>query len=241
MVITTAVYLTAGGVPDPAVLKGLAEAGCSVIHTQSIAQTISAVTSAPQERVVLVADVQADAIACLILLREYIGRLPPTLLIDQKGDNISYPIKAMQLGVTEYMLASDPDIQRELNARLLVERSHLISGRAQPPVIREQTAPVEPPLPFEWDPVSRMISCNGRYIRLSPAEGRLFSLLMANRGRTVGVRDLMRYALRKPDVNLKLGLRQLRPHMMRLRRKLNSTGNVPLRIVSTRGMGYVLL
>ena len=190
---------------------------------------------------VLVADVQADAIACLILLREYMGRIPATLLIDQDGDNISYPIKAMQLGVAEYMLASDPEIQRELSVRLLVERSHAVPGRAQAPVMREQIAPAETGLPFEWDPVAYVISCDGRYIRLSPAEGRLFSLLMANRGRTVGVRDLMRYALRKPDVELKLGLRQLRPHMMRLRRKLNATPNMNLRIVSTRGMGYMLV
>ncbi len=241
MTTTTAIYLTAGAEPDPAVLKGLAGAGCSVIQTQSIAQTISAATAAPQDHIVLVADVQADAIACLILLREYTGRLPATLLIDRDGDNISYPIKAMQLGVAEYMLASDPEIHRELSARLLVERSRAVPSRAPVPVAHEQVVHVETGLPFEWDPVAHVISCDGRYIRLSPAEGRLFSLLMANRGRTVGVRDLMRYALRKPDVELKLGLRQLRPHMMRLRRKLNATPNLTLRIVSTRGMGYMLV
>ncbi len=241
MTTTKAIYLMAGPAADPAVLNGLRGAGCSVIQTQSIAQTISAVTSAQQEHVVLVADVQADAIACLILLREYMGRLPATLLIDQAGDNITYPIKAMQLGVAEYILASDSDTHRELSARLLVERSHAIPGRAQPPVIRQQIAPAETGLPFEWDPVAYVISCEGRRIRLSPAEGRLFNLLMANRGRTVGVRDLMRYALRNPDVELSLGLRQLRPHMMRLRRKLSATSDLTLRIVSTRGMGYMLV
>jgi len=237
----TAIYLMAGSAADPAVLKGLRGSGCSVIQTQSIAQMISAITSAPQERMVLVADVQADAIAGLILLREYMGRLPPTLLIDHAGDNISYPIKAMQLGVAEYILASDPDIQRELTTRLLVERSCGPVARPQMPVMREPIALIRTGLPFEWDPVSYVISSDGQHIRLSPAEGRLFNLLMANRGRTVGVRDLMRHALRKPDVEMKLGLRQLRPHMMRLRRKLNATPNLTLRIVSTRGMGYMLV
>lgn len=241
MTTMTAIYLMAGPTADPAVLKGLRGAGCSVIQTQSIAQTISAVTSAPQEQVVLVADVQADAIACLILLREYMGRIPATLLIDQDGDNISYPIKAMQLGVAEYVLASDPETHRELSARLLVERSRAVPGHTRLPVMREQNALTETGLPFEWDPIAYVISCGSQRIRLSPAEGRMFNLLMANRGLTVGVRDLMRYALRKPDVDLSLGTRQLRPHMMRLRRKLNATPNMPLRIVSMRGMGYMLI
>ncbi|MGQ9904950.1 MAG: winged helix-turn-helix domain-containing protein [Anaerolineae bacterium] len=177
----------------------------------------------------------------MILLREYMGRLPATLLIDHNGDNINYPIKAMQLGVAEYLLASEPDIQRELSVRLLVERSRSIPKPTPPLVVREQIAPAETSLPFEWDPVRYVISCDGQRIQLSPAEGRLFNLLMANRGRTVGVRDLMRYALRKPDVEFNLGVRQLRPHMMRLRRKLNATKKISLRIVSTRGMGYMLV
>lgn len=233
MTTTKSIYLIAGPAADPAVLNGLRGAGASVIQTQSIAQTISAITSVSHEHVVLVADVQADAITCLILLREYMGRLPLTLLIDQEGDNISYPIKAMQLGVAEYILASDPDFHRELSARLLIERSH-ISGRLKAPVVAERAVSTQPGLGFEWDPVSYVISCGDQYIRLSPAEGRLFTLLMANRGRTVGVRDLMRYALRKPDVELKLGLRQLRPHMMRLRRKLSAIPNLKACALSAR-------
>lgn len=241
MSTTKAVYLMSGPAADAAVLRGLRGAGCSVIQTQSIAQTLSVVSETPHEDVVLVADTQADAIACLILLREYTGRLPVTLLIDQNGDDISYPIKAIQLGVAEYILASESDTQRELSARLLVERSRVLSARVQSSGAPAQVVSTEAGLPFEWDPVGFVISCEGRRTHLSPAEGRLFNLLMANRGRTVGVRDLMRHALRKPDVELKLGLRQLRPHMMRLRRKLSATPGLPLRIVSTRGMGYMLV
>ena len=238
---TKAIYLLAGQVADAAVLRGLRSAGCIVVQTGSIAQTISAVTTATKETTVLVADVQADAIPCLILLREYMGRLPATLLIDQEGTNISYPIKAMQLGVNEYMLASDPDLQRELGARLLAERNQAMPTRAETTVFREEAVVGGADLPFEWDSAAYVIAYEGHYIRLSPAEGRLFGLLIANRGRTVAVRDLMRHALRKPNVELKLGLRQLRPHMMRLRRKLGAEPSLALRIVSTRGMGYMLV
>ena len=238
---TKAVYLMAGPMADAAVLRGLRSAECNVIQTQSIAQTIGAVTAADSETVVLVADVQADAIPCLILLREYIGKLPATLLIDQEGTNINYPIKAMQLGVSEYMLVSDPEIQRELGARLLVERSHARPAQPEAALHCDTAVVSRVDLPFKWDPVAYVIAHNEQYIRLSPAEGRLFGLLIANRGQTVAVRDLMRHALRKPDVELKLGLRQLRPHMMRLRRKLCAVPNLTLRIVSTRGMGYMLV
>ncbi|MCS7062345.1 MAG: hypothetical protein RMN25_14465, partial [Anaerolineae bacterium] len=194
-----AIYLTAGPAMDMAVISGLRGAGCSVIHTQSIAQTFGAIAGA-HEPIVLVADVQADALTCLILLRESFGRLPPTMLIDRDGQNITFPIQAMQLGVADYVLASDPDVQRETSARLLVERNRVTPAYpVNAPSYEPTTLPAAGPK-FEWDPVAYIISVDGRRVHLSPAEGRLFNLLIANRGRTVDVRELMRHALRKPDV-----------------------------------------
>lgn len=70
-------------------------------------------------------------------------------------------------------------------------------------------------------------------VHLSPAEERLFALLLAHRGTTVPTEDLLA-AL--PESEAKTNVLQV--HMCRLRRKLSLNGASPLRAV--RGVGYRL-
>ena len=70
-------------------------------------------------------------------------------------------------------------------------------------------------------------------VHLSPAEEKLFSLLLARRGETVPTEDLLA-AL--PESEAKTNVLQV--HMYRLRRKLSLNGASPLRAV--RGVGYRL-
>jgi DNA-binding response OmpR family regulator len=94
---------------------------------------------------------------------------------------------------------------------------------------------------FDWDPIAHVIRVSGKYIHLSPIEGRIFELLLRNRGRTVPLHDFMRYALKNAEVSEKIALEQLRPHIMRLRRKLAAHSNLAERVVNTRGSGYMLM
>jgi len=94
---------------------------------------------------------------------------------------------------------------------------------------------------FDWDSVAHVIRVSGKYIHLSPIEGRIFELLLRNRGRTVSLHDFMRYALKNAEVSEKIALEQLRPHIMRLRRKLSACPSLAERVVNTRGSGYMLM
>jgi DNA-binding response OmpR family regulator len=208
----------------------------------------------------LVAEVQAGAMPLLALLRDRGTQLPPTLLLDRQGTDIYAPIKALEFGVKAYVLTSQPPIERELMAQLTAERlsdrheaavSIALAEVGVAPTAAPQPAP-QSALPvdaaafpfgqdFDWDPVAHVIRVSGKYIHLSPIEGRIFELLLRNRGRTVSLRDFMRYALKNAEVSEKIALEQLRPHIMRLRRKLAAYPDLAERVVNTRGSGYMLM
>ncbi|MGQ9814607.1 MAG: winged helix-turn-helix domain-containing protein, partial [Candidatus Roseilinea sp.] len=94
---------------------------------------------------------------------------------------------------------------------------------------------------FDWDSVAHVIRVANKYIHLSPIEGRIFDLLLKHQGRTVTLQEFMQHALKNPNVGEKRGLEQLRPHMMRLRRKLAVHPPLAGRIVNTRGSGYMMI
>lgn len=260
-----AIYLANGHEPDAAIQRGLAQAGCEVVHTRSISETLEQLPRAEggnlnDERdtpTIVVAELQAGALALLSILRERARGLvpwpvlPPTLVFDREGRDIYAPVKALRLGAQEYLLASDPDIDREFSAQYLVERvmserSQRVSARQQPsqmPAARASARPADAtPVrqKIEWEPVGRVIRVEGKYIHLSPIEARMFSLLLQNMGHTVTLQDFMRHALNKPDMPMRDAVQQLRPHMMRLRRKLAVQPDLASRIVNTRGTGYIL-
>src|SRR5690242_512205 len=94
------IYMMNGRGADPAILKGLSEAGCEVRDTHSVAETLNSLRSAElsmgTKGVLLVAEVQAGAIPLLTLLRETGVTPPPTLLFDHEGGSIQAAIKALQ-------------------------------------------------------------------------------------------------------------------------------------------------
>jgi len=116
------IYLYVGNVPDAAIVKGLTDSGDDVVATHTISDTLVALQQ-NDEPALLVADVQAGAIALLSLLKEQRNGMPAAIMLfDREGDDIHTAIKALQLGVREYLLASDAEIHRELSARLMAER-----------------------------------------------------------------------------------------------------------------------
>ena len=248
----SAVYMTNGEGPDEAILQGLRGAGCEVTQTHTIAQTVEVIRSLPDgEALLLVAEVQSGAMPLLALLRERSAEMPPTLLLDRVGNDIYAPIKALEFGVKAYVLSSQPSIEREITAQLAAEHAlaeAVSESRDDATGVSPVARPVAPGAiaselgdGFDWDPVAHVIRVAGKYIHLSPIEGRIFDLLLKNQGRTVTLQDFMQHALKNPDISEKTALEQLRPHMMRLRRKLAVHPPLAERVVNTRGSGYMMM
>jgi len=247
------IYMTDGEGPDDAILRGLYGAGCEVAETRGITATVEALKSLPEGASLLVAEVQAGAIPLLALMRERRMALPPTLLLDHTGTDIHAPIKALEFGVRAYVLACQPPIERETLAQLTAERAlnlpdldlETAASYATPhpsQAAQAITSPAELAPGFDWDPIAYVLRVAGKYTHLSAIEGRIFDLLLRHQGRTVTLREFMRHALRDSTVTEKTALEQLRPHIMRLRRKL-ALAHPPLaeRVVNTRGSGYMLV
>ncbi|MCL5994618.1 MAG: winged helix-turn-helix domain-containing protein [Chloroflexi bacterium] len=252
------IYLAGESVPDAAIVRGLQQADCEVIETRTVSETIDRVRAASADVsetapiLILVAEVQAGAIPLLILLHDIFPDLPPTLLYDRKGDDIHAVIKALQLGVREYLLGGDPDINRELSARLLAERAG--AERQSVPEVKvaepvqayeSGVTPAGPPVglgsQFQWDSIGHVLHLGDSYVRLSPIEGRIFDLLLTNHNRTVPMEELVRHVLTNPNVDVEAGVKQLRPHIVRLRRKLERYPILSNRILNMRGAGYMFI
>jgi DNA-binding response OmpR family regulator len=256
-----AIYLTDGENLDVALERGLMEAGCRVDYAHSVSEVIqwlrlrgilpasglkaqhssdNSGMSTDGHTIILVASVKGGAIPLLTLLREQGFEPPPTLVYDEDGSDVHTIIRALQLGVREYVLASDPEVQRALSARLLVER--VSADHIEPPMIPEPVPIKSAPSPeFEWDPIGRVIHIGEDYVRLSSVEGRIFDMLYCNRNHTVQVTELVPHVLMRQNLEIPIGARRLRPHIMRLRRKLENYPNLGMRIVNMRGTGYMLI
>jgi DNA-binding response OmpR family regulator len=247
------IYMMNGRGADPAILKGLQATGCVVRESHSVADTLSQLRNpsakAQHQSMLLVAEVQAGAISLLTLMREKGIEPPPTLLFDQEGDNLQPAIKALQLGVQDYVLASEPPIQRELRARLMAER---ILSAAMPGVMDNPSVLAGANLPtqaeathtnddFRWDPESHIIFVNDKYVRLSSVEGRVFDLLLTRRNHMVSMDELISHGLQRVYPVLDDGIKLLRPHMMRLRNKLERYNCLTHRIVNVRASGYMFI
>jgi DNA-binding response OmpR family regulator len=238
-----AIYLHSGD-PDAAILRGLASAGTQVAQTRTISDTLAVMTNTTTSAL-LVAEVQAGAIALLSLIREQRGNPPgAVMLFDREGMDIHTAIKALQLGVREYLLRSDAEAHRELSARLMAER---VNSQAAPPARDVPQNPADSAgqaiaeAGVRWDPATHLIHVGADYVRLSPVEGRIFDLLLSNRNRVVSMRELIEHALMKPDASNKDGAKLLRPHLVRLRSKLERQPNLARRIVNMRGSGYMMI
>jgi DNA-binding response OmpR family regulator len=252
-----AIYLTTEAGPDGPISRGLQAADCELVQTHTVSETLDRVRSCMSEAepptIILVADVQAGAIPLLILLHDLFPSPLPTLIYDRKGDDIHAVIKALQLGVREYLLVSDPEINRELSARLLTERAGAerqqvpeltppaaveMSGNGMPPAA---TLPAGLDSQFQWDPIGHVLHLGDSYVRLSPIEGRIFDLLLNNHNHTVPMDELVRHVLTNPTVDIDAGVKQLRPHIVRLRRKLERYPVLSNRILNMRGAGYMFI
>ena len=241
-----AIYLFSGDQPDAPILKGLKDADCDIAQVKSVSEALGAIHQAG-DTVLLVAEVQAGAIALLSLLKEQRGTLLTTILYDKEGGDVHTAIKALQLGVREYLLSTDSATHRELSTRLMAERINTQPQTAkfsQSDTLRYAAASPDraaAPSAFRWDPATHLIQSGHNYVRLSPIEGRIFDLLYTRQGQVVSIADLLEHALMKSGADEREGAKLLRPHVVRLRSKLERHPNLACRIVNMRGSGYMLM
>lgn len=132
------------------------------------------------------------------------------VLHDKNGDDIQAPINALECGVHDYLLASDTDMQRELQVRVLAER--LLVPRSQTAAATTGTTSA-----IKWDGVSSVIHTGKENMKLSQMEGRIFGLLLADHNRTASVVGLLEYALDHKSTKQEEGAKLLRPHLVRWR------------------------
>lgn len=249
-----AIYLNNGHGPDPAIVRGLADAGFEVHDTHTIAETLNNLQNQTEfsyaHRMLLVAEVQSGAIPLLTLLYNSSHHLPPTLVVDYDGASIRPAIEALNLGVKDYVLATDPPFHRESRARVLAEQTIAdsiahkpaaapVSTALKPEVAASVIAPsAEPQTDFVWDEKANAIMAQGHFIRLSPVEAHMFGLLVNKLNQVVAADELIQGALHKHYENIGEGIKVLRPHMMRLRKKLDRNPVMAHRISTVRGNGY---
>lgn len=245
------VYLMAGDQPDQAIEKGLTEAGCAIRLTRSIADamaSLKAMRDAGETSLLVVAEIQAGGIPLLALLEEQRVEVSAILMFDRDGSDIHTVIRALKYGASDYLLGSDPDFQREIRARILAERAG--AQPASPAREAETSAMSAAPgaasassaeLGFRWDPDIQFIFAGNSYLRLSPIESRLFDLLLSRRNSLVLLDELIAAAFNQPDMDVKKGVKLLRPHIMRLRGKLERFPETARRIVNLRGTGYMFI
>jgi DNA-binding response OmpR family regulator len=252
-----AVYLAGEQGPDVSIERGLQQSECEVLDIRTVREAFDKVrfftTKDPSPLMIIIAEVQAGAIPLLILIDDLLPILPPVLLFDRKGDDIHSVVKALQLGVREYLLASDPEMNRELSARLLVERANadlqnrLNDAEIAPDMATAENEDESGNVPaglddqFQWDPIGHVLHFGDSYVRMSPIEGRIFDLLLTNHNRTVPMEELVRHVLTNPNVDVEAGVKQLRPHIVRLRRKLEHYPALSNRILNMRGAGYMFI
>ena len=292
--MTRAIYLVNELPPDPAVINGLHAAKCEIIQTQSINETLTQIRVAESANmpIVLICELGAGAIPLLALLRDgmnvvtsaaaldghmtgYVSRaikiLLPTMVYDRGCGDVSAVIQAFHFGASDYVLASAPEADRALAARLLVERCRAfqpsntlidipaddLAVTAKDPgsgdndaLMRTASANAASRAAlnitgmnhaFTWDSSRNVIRCEGGNIFISPTEGRIFDMLTRSSGSIVSTRELLQHALQYPSLSVDSGVERLRTHVMKLRRKLDAHSATANHIINVRGTGYMFL
>jgi DNA-binding response OmpR family regulator len=292
--MTRAIYLINEPPLDSAILNGLHAAKCEVLQVQSIAEALQQIRVAEADKapVILICELDAGAIPLLALLRDNLNMvslppardaqngnhtydiaraLPPTMIYDRGGHDITSVIQAFHYGARDYVLASAPEPERELAARLLAERCQAFdsawnlygaprSSVAATVELPQPSREPQPPTPiasvpaqtafgpagveqhvFEWDANKNVIHCQDESIYVSPTEGRIFDLLARYRGCIVSTEDLIQHALQDPGSDADASVERIRTHVMKLRRKLDSHPATANRVVNVRGTGYMLV
>jgi DNA-binding response OmpR family regulator len=99
----------------------------------------------------------------------------------------------------------------------------------------------KPDAEFQGDTESHVTHIQNTSLHLSPVEGRIFKLLLTRRNHIVSPQELLEAGLRKTKGDLEENIKLLRPHIMRLRDKLECHPELAHHVVNVRGNGYMFV
>jgi DNA-binding NarL/FixJ family response regulator len=154
-------------------------------------------------------------------------RAPNFVVFDPAGD-INAARRALQLGVTEYLLPAD------LNATYLdnlITQLDFSSFETRASGV-DAHAGLHPPTGNNNAAVPGL--------RLSSVEAAIVNCLTHNNGEPMSARSIVHAVLGR-DVDEDRAASLIRPHISRLRSKVEPTPQMPQRLLTIRGKGYVLV
>jgi DNA-binding response OmpR family regulator len=197
----------------------------------------------------VIASVQNGGLALTEALHKQHGTSRvPVVLLDPEGD-VRAAIRALQLGVAEYLVngTQDDAVESQISRlhELLSEQTesdaassaHSVAHTGTSAKTNHITEAVKVEVSF--DASLRAIRKGDMWVSLSPIEWRLFEELLHNRGRVVTFGDLVKLGLNRTIVSA-VETSLLRLHMSRLRAKLQQNFGRELNIITLRGRGYML-
>ncbi|MEZ6092029.1 MAG: response regulator transcription factor [Pirellulaceae bacterium] len=152
----------------------------------------------------------------------------PIVMLTARGDEVDEVI-ALEVGADDYM--SKPVRPRALLARL---RLHL--RRVEAPTESSSASRIEVS-GMKIDSAGRTVQVEGKDVVLTTAEFDLLWLLAENAGHVVDRRRIYRDLIGMPYDGLD---RSVDLRISRLRKKIGDDPNLPKRIKSIRGVGYLL-
>lgn len=208
------------------VVKGLKGEGWLVDHVADGRQALFQVAAETYDVIVLDRMLpNVDGLKILQTMRAS-GDGTPVLILSALGD-VDNRVKGLRAGGDDYL--TKPFGIPELLARVRALLRRAGRGGDMPPVFAFG--------PVEVDLARRQVSRHGEAVHLTPIEYRLLSQLVANAGRVLTHRQLLREVWGPSHVE---HAHYLRVYMAGLRRKLEDDPAMPRHILTESGVGYRL-
>ncbi|WP_263769237.1 response regulator [Propionivibrio soli] len=153
-------------------------------------------------------------------LREKNNNVP--VLIISAQDQLQDIIGHLDLGADDYLVKPFNMLELEARLRSLLRRS---TGR---------TSPVLSCGALHYDTNSKLFSCEGKTIQVTPREHAVLEALVRRPGKTVSKKELQESLFTLDDT---VSEKALEIYIVRVRKKIENTG---AQIVTLRGLGYML-
>jgi len=164
-----------------------------------------------------------DGFEVIKRLREA-GNAIPIVVLSARADEAG-KVRALDLGADDYL--TKPFGIEELLARIRAALRHRLQQEGERPVFKSGDLTV--------DLVRRIVAVRGAEVKLTPREYDLLRLLVANAGKVLTHRAIMR-ELWGPEADVQY----LRIYVRTLRQKLEADPEQPKLIMTEQGVGYRL-
>jgi two-component system response regulator RegX3 len=187
----------------------------------------------------IVADVSAGGISLVeYAIEQYamVGLRPTIVLMDQHGD-VSAARRAIRLSVDAYLLESDPT-----NFKLLALEQVILQAQSSQPPTRNLSVKnnSSPGGVTGFDGMGQMANLQTHTARLSTIENAIINCLNHSAGLPVSARAIVNTVMGR-DLDEDKAASLLRPHISRLRSKLEPMPQMPQHLLTVRGKGYMVV